>query len=236
METQSVKSTLDKFMMKKGFRHKYQIAKYFGVTPQALSIWYASEKIPAKHMLLINKELGPPSLDELPKAEEASLEQQKTVIDYLINENIILKNEIARIKHDISQLQSSKGKNDLLEKINAEALFISGSISDGTITHIGGNWKKQMGYDESELVGHRYDEGFLIHPEEFERTKKHQDILKHSSGIKETRFSTIQRWKHGETGNYVMLSMVWYANLDKDRVDIVAKPIDTHFDYSNIRN
>jgi hypothetical protein len=93
-----------------------------------------------------------------------------------------------------------------------------------------------MGYADEDLVGHRYDREDLIHPDEFERTKRHQQTLKTSEGIKETRFSTIQRWKHGQTGQYVMLSMVWYANIEKDRVDIVAKPIDSFIDSKSIIN
>ena len=107
---------------------------------------------------------------------------------------------------------------------------MSGRISDGMITEISGDWKKHMGYSDSDLVGNRYDREELIHPDEFERTQRHQITLQSSEGIKETRFSTIQRWKHGHTGQYVLLSMVWYANIEEDTVDIVAKPIDSFMD------
>ena len=48
--------------------------------------------------------------------------------------------------------------------------------------------------------------------------------------MKESRFSTIRRWKHGKTGEYILLSMVWHIDVDKDQVEIVAKPIDLTFD------
>ena len=44
-------------MMENGLRHKYQVAEYFGVTPQALSIWIAKNQIPPKHLLKLSLEL-----------------------------------------------------------------------------------------------------------------------------------------------------------------------------------
>jgi hypothetical protein len=84
-------------------------------------------------------------------------------------------------------------------------------------------------------VGHRYDEDF-IHSDEFVRTHRHREILQKSTGIKETRFSTIQRWKNGQTGNYIMLSMVWYVDVENDMVEIIAKPIDNDFSELGIMN
>jgi hypothetical protein len=92
-----------------------------------------------------------------------------------------------------------------------------------------------MGYNETDLVGHRYDEDF-IHSDEFVRTHRHREILQKSTGIKETRFSTIQRWKNGQTGNYIMLSMVWYVDVENDMVEIIAKPIDNDFSELGIMN
>ena len=221
-----------------GFRHKYQVAEYFGVTPQAVSTWLTTGIIPSKHILKYQSESTPshsiPAPTPLSEKGEAS--RQKEVIDYLIAENVTLKNEIAQLKQNLTRIQSSKGKGDIIEKVNAESLFISGRISDGVITNVQGDWQKHMGYADEDLVGHRYDREDLIHPDEFERTKRHQQTLKTSEGIKETRFSTIQRWKHGQTGQYVMLSMVWYASIEKDRVDIVAKPIDSFIDSKSIIN
>lgn len=221
---------ISKVMAEKGFRHKYQVAEYFGVTPQAVSTWITTGVIPSKHILKHQSE----SSSGLPKpillSDEESQQQQKVVINYLIAENVNLKNEIAQLRQDISNIRSPHGENDIFEKVNAESLFMTGRISDGMITNISGDWIKLMGYREKDLVGHRYDREDLIHPDEFERTKRHQETMKKSEGIKETRFSTIQRWKHGKTGQYVLLSMVWYANIEKDTVDIVAKAIDSFMD------
>ena len=225
----TVQEIVSDVMGSQGFRHKYQVAEYFGVTPQAVSTWLTTGIIPSKHILKYQSESTPShSLPApAPLSEEGEANRQKEVIDYLIAENVTLKNEIAQLKQNLTRIQSSKGKGDIIEKVNAESLFISGRISDGVITNVQGDWQKHMGYANEDLVGHRYDREDLIHPDEFERTKRHQQTLKTSEGIKETRFSTIQRWKHGQTGQYVMLSMVWYANIEKDRVDIVAKPIDS---------
>ncbi len=225
----TVQEIVSDVMGSQGFRHKYQVAEYFGVTPQAVSTWLTTGIIPSKHILKYQSESTPShSLPApAPLSEEGEANRQKEVIDYLIAENVTLKNEIAQLKQNLTRIQSSKGKGDIIEKVNAESLFISGRISDGVITNVQGDWQKHMGYADEDLVGHRYDREDLIHPDEFERTKRHQQTLKTSEGIKETRFSTIQRWKHGQTGQYVMLSMVWYANIEKDRVDIVAKPIDS---------
>ena len=225
----TVQEIVSDVMGSQGFRHKYQVAEYFGVTPQAVSTWLTTGIIPSTHILKYQSESTPShSLPApAPLSEEGEANRQKEVIDYLIAENVTLKNEIAQLKQNLTRIQSSKGKGDIIEKVNAESLFISGRISDGVITNVQGDWQKHMGYADEDLVGHRYDREDLIHPDEFERTKRHQQTLKTSEGIKETRFSTIQRWKHGQTGQYVMLSMVWYANIEKDRVDIVAKPIDS---------
>jgi len=211
MIMKTVQEIISGVMAGHGFRHKYQVAEYFGVTPQALSTWLTTGIIPSKHILKYQSESTP-------------------------SQNVTLKNEIAQLKQNLTRIQSSKGKGDIIEKVNAESLFISGRISDGVITNVQGDWQKHMGYADEDLVGHRYDREDLIHPDEFERTKRHQQTLKTSEGIKETRFSTIQRWKHGQTGQYVMLSMVWYANIEKDRVDIVAKPIDSFIDSKSIIN
>jgi hypothetical protein len=33
-----------------------------------------------------------------------------------------------------------------------------------------------------------------------------------------------------------MLSMVWYINVEKDQVEIIAKPIDTDLDSNYLKN
>ena len=228
----SVQEIISQVMTDKGFRHKYEVAEYFGVTPQALSTWFTNGQIPSKHILKVQTEIQ--SLD-LPPAIDPTMEDKKTVINYLINENIRLKNEIAQLKGTIQNIQSNKNKDDLIERINARSLFIAGRLSDGIITNVSGDWNRAMGYNEQELMGHRYDEDF-IHPDEFERTQRHREILQKSTGIKETRFSTIQRWKNGQTGEYIMLSMIWYVDVENDLVEIIAKPIDSDFGEIGVMN
>ena len=229
MITKTVQEIISDVMGSHGFRHKYQVAEYFGVTPQAVSTWLTTGAIPSKHILKYQSESSLHTHQPVPAplSEKDAIQQQRAVIDYLIAENVHLKNEIAQLRQDISNIRSTRGKNDIIEKVNAESLFMTGNISDGVITDISGDWNKLMGYSKGDLIGHRYDREDLIHPDEFQRTQRHQQTLKSSEGIKETRFSTIQRWKHGQTGQYVLLSMVWYANIEKDTVDIVAKPIDS---------
>ena len=227
-----VQEIIFQVMTHKGFRHKYEVAEYFGVTPQALSTWLTTGRVPSKHLLKVQTEIQTPNL---PPAIDPTMEDKQTVIDYLINENMRLKNEIVQLKSKVHNLQSSKNKDDLIERINARSLFIAGRLSDGIITNVSGDWKKAMGYNETDLVGHRYDEDF-IHSDEFDRTQRHREILQKSTGIKETRFSTIQRWKNGQTGNYIMLSMVWYVDVENDMVEIIAKPIDNDFSELGIMN
>jgi len=228
----SVQEIISQVMTEKGYRHKYEVAEYFGVTPQALSTWFTNGKIPSKHILKVRSEIQIP---DLPTSIDPTSEDKRTVIDYLINENVRLKNEIVQLKGKIQNINSSKNKDDLIERINARSLFIAGRLSDGIITDVSGDWKSAMGYNETDLVGHRYDEDF-IHADEFERTQRHREILQESTGIKETRFSTIQRWKNGRTGDYVMLSMVWYVDVENDLVEIIAKPIDSDFGEIGIMN
>ena len=47
---------INNVMDKHRFRHKRDVAEYFGVTPQALSIWIAKNQIPPKHLLKLSQE------------------------------------------------------------------------------------------------------------------------------------------------------------------------------------
>ena len=221
-----VQETLSKVMIHYGFRHKYEVAEYFGVTPQALSTWLTKGQIPSKHLLKVKSEI---SQTEMPVPSDPTIEENKTVIDYLINENVKLKNKIRELKMEMGQLRANKTEDDLFKRINARTLILIGRLSDGVITEIGGKWYETMGYKESELVNHSYEEGFL-HQEDVAKIKKNQMNILKSRGMKESRFSTIRRWKHGKTGEYILLSMVWYINIDNDMVEIVAKAIDLTFD------
>ena len=86
---------ISRVMIKNGYRHKYQVAEYFGVTPQAISTWLTKGEVPSKHLLKVRTEIQP---SNIPDPQEPSTEDRKTVIDYLINENVRLKKEISNLK------------------------------------------------------------------------------------------------------------------------------------------
>jgi len=212
---------ISRVMVENGYRHKYQVAEYFGVTPQAISAWLTKGEVPSKHLLKVRSEIQTP---DIPDHQEPSLEDRKTVIDYLINENVRLKKEIATLKLE-SNKTNTDSDDDLLSKLNSRSLVLKGRVSDGVITDIGGDWYNILGYQKSDLVGHSYDEGF-IHEEDSLQIKQNQSNILRSTGLKESRFSTIRRWKHNSTDQYIMLCMVWYIDIENDEVEIVAKPID----------
>ena len=212
---------ISRVMVENGYRHKYQVAEYFGVTPQAISAWLTKGEVPSKHLLKVRSEIQTP---DIPDHQEPSLEDRKTVIDYLINENVRLKKEIATLKLE-SNKTNTDSDDDLLSKLNSRSLVLKGRVSDGVITDIGGDWYNILGYHKSDLVGHSYDEGF-IHEEDSLQIKQNQSNILRSTGLKESRFSTIRRWKHNSTDQYIMLCMVWYVDIENDEVEIVAKPID----------
>ena len=215
---------INSIMDTKGFRRKREVAEYFGVSPQALSIWLSKGDIPAKHVLKFTREENEHPVNQTATPETS--EETQTVINYLMRENVALKKELQSLKSTKVHEKQNIKKGHLIDKIVSESLLISGRASDGMITSIDGKWFEFMGYNKDQLVGHRYDREDLIHPEEFEKTKKHQNTIRYSKGIRETKFSTIQRWKHGMTGEYILLSMVWYVDVEKDQVDVVCKPID----------
>jgi len=218
---------LNDIMIGKGFKRKSDIARYFGVTPQALSLWIAKDKIPPKHLLKISKEnnMRKNLSNQKPSFDLSDDTEEKTVINYLMRENVALKE---RIKH----LKNKKNENivipegDLFNRILADSLLISGRISDGIITQIDGRWDEVMGYTSDQLIGQRYDRDDLIHPDELKKVQKIQKTLKRSESISQSKYSTIQRWKHGRTNNYIMLSMVWEVDIPKDTAIILSKPID----------
>ena len=212
---------ISRVMVENGYRHKYQVAEYFGVTPQAISTWLTKGEVPSKHLLKVRSEIQTP---DIPDHQEPSLEDRKTVIDYLINENVRLKKEVATLKLE-SNKTSTDSNDDLLSKLNSLSLVLKGRVSDGVITDIGGDWYNILGYHKSDLVGHSYDEGF-IHEEDSLQIKQNQSNILRSTGLKESRFSTIRRWKHNSTDQYIMLCMVWYVDIENYEVELVAKPID----------
>ena len=212
------------------FRHKRDVAEYFGVTPQALSIWIAKNQIPPKHLLKLsqeNKVEVPISINNSEVVEKSSSpEELQSVINYLMRENISLKDELRGLKEKTKNKSIKKHQGGVFDKLTTDTLYISGRMSDGIITDLDGKWESVMGYKPSELKGTRYDGESLIHPEDLKSVKKIEQNLKESKIISLSRYCTIQRWKHGKRGDYVMLSMVWDVNVEEDIGLVVCKPID----------
>ena len=221
---------INKVMDKYKFRHKRDVAEYFGVTPQALSIWIAKNQIPPKHLLKLSQE----NRKDIPAAIKAGVvtekpsspEETQSIIDYLMRENISLKDELAGLKEKTKNKPLKKPQGGVFDRLATDTLYISGRMSDGVITDLDGKWENVMGYKTSELKGTRYDGENLIHPEDLKGVKKIEQNLKESTIISLTRYCTIQRWKHGKTGKYIMLSMVWDVNVEEDIGLVVCKPID----------
>jgi len=217
-------------MDKHRFRHKRDVAEYFGVTPQALSIWIAKNQIPPKHLLKLsqeNKGEVPVSINNRDMLEKpSSPEEMQSVINYLMRENISLKDELRGLKEKTKNKSIKKHQGGVFDKLTTDTLYISGRMSDGIITDLDGKWESVMGYKPSELKGTRYDGESLIHPEDLKSVKKIEQNLKQSKIISLSRYCTIQRWKHGKSGDYIMLSMVWDVNVEEDIGLVVCKPID----------
>ena len=221
---------INKVMDKHRFRHKRDVAEYFGVTLQALSIWIAKDQIPPKHLLKLSQE----KTEHLPisiktgsgAAKPNSLEELQSVVNYLMRENISLKDQLRGMKEKAKNKRARETRGGVFDRVTADTLYISGRMSDGVITDLDGKWEEVMGYKHSELKGLRYDGENLIHPDDLEKVKNIEKNLKESTTISLTRYSTIQRWKHGKTGEYIMLSMVWDVNVEEDIGLVVCKTID----------
>jgi len=221
---------INEVMDKYRFRHKRDVAEYFGVTPQALSIWIAKNQIPPKHLLKLSQESRkdvPASINASGVSDKTSSpEELQSVINYLMRENISLKDELRGLKEKTKNKSLKKSQGGVFDRLTTDTLYISGRMSDGIITDLDGKWESVMGYEPLELKGRRYDGEDLIHPEDLKGVKKIEQNLKKSTIISLTRYCTIQRWKHGKTGRYIMLSMVWDVNVEEDIGLVVCKPID----------
>ena len=220
---------INNLMELRGMKRKRDVAHYFGVSPQALSIWIAKDQIPPKHLLKLSRQekmestSRSTSYSKLNKTEKK--DELETVVNYLMKENLRLKDELRELKSKQKTSDTSNNQG-VFDKIIADSLYISGKVSDGIITEIDGSWEKIMGYKSINLVGKSYDRDDLIHPDDLKAAKKIQEKLKNSESITFSKYSTIQRWKNGETGKYIMLSMVWDINVNEDLALIVCKPID----------
>ena len=53
---QNTKKIINNMMRDHGFRRQRDVADYFGVTPQALSIWIAKNQIPPRHLLKLSQD------------------------------------------------------------------------------------------------------------------------------------------------------------------------------------
>ena len=140
MET--AKEIINNIMVQKGLRHKRELAEYFGVSPQALSIWIAKNQIPPKHLLKISKESPvKKTINKLERYNDVLLSESKTelksVINYLMRENIFLKNQIKELNNRSKENKIHSGKNTIFDKIISDFLYISGRVSDGVITSAG---------------------------------------------------------------------------------------------------
>ena len=220
---------INNLMELRGMKRKRDVARYFGVSPQALSIWIAKDQIPPKHLLKLSRQEKMESIStSIPYGKHNKTEKTdelETVVNYLMKENLRLKEELRgfKSKRKTSNVSNNQG---VFDKIIADSLYISGKVSDGIITEIDGSWEKIMGYKPVNLVGKPYDRDDLIHPDDLKAAKKIQKKLKNSESITFSKYSAIQRWKNGETGKYIMLSMVWDINVNEDLALIVCKPID----------
>ena len=227
---ENVKEIINNLMINQGLRRKRDVAAFFGVSPQALSFWIAKNQIPPKHLLKLSQQnimINPSESSSISLTPGSHPTQDsKTVIDYLMRENVSLKRELESIKAEIVELKTPSPKDNLLDKIVADSLLICGRVTDGIITEVDGKWKDILGYDDNQLVGHRYDRADLIHPDELKRVWRIQEKLKGTESITESRYCTIQRWKHGQSGYYVMLSMVWDVNVTENKAIVICKPID----------
>jgi len=225
---EKARETINNIMEERGFRHKHQVADYFGVSPQALSIWIAKNQIPPKHLLKISEEKSlknsQSGKNKIKAPTGGSKEELQSVVNYLLRENANLKKKLEILnKRERSTIETKGG---VFDKVFADSLYISGRVSDGVIVELDGRWESVMGYKKEQLAEKPYDNKDLIHPDDLEHVKKLQEELKQTRIISLTRYSTIQRWKHGKTGEYIMLSMVWDVDVDADIVLVVCKPID----------
>ena len=52
----NAKDIINSLMLNHGMKRKRDVAHYFGVSPQALSLWIAKNQIPPKHLLKLTNQ------------------------------------------------------------------------------------------------------------------------------------------------------------------------------------
>ena len=116
---------INELMSRKEFRRKRDVADFFGVSPQALSIWIAKGTIPPKHLLKLSKEnLVNEKSEHYPAQSESmsSESESKTVIDYLMRENVKLKQEIESLKNSQGYAKPLHQSRNLIDKFVADSM------------------------------------------------------------------------------------------------------------------
>ena len=226
----NAKDIINNLMLSRGMKRKRDVAHYFGVSPQALSLWIAKNQIPPKHLLKLTDQKSMEKTTNYGKKNDiyknsGEKRELDIVINYLMKENLKLKEELKNLKEN--QFLETNNTETVFDRIIAETLYLSGKVSDGVILETQGEWEKLMGYKQEELIGMSYDKNDLIHPDDLKAAKKIQHKLKQSESITSSKYSTIQRWKNKKTKEYILLSMVWDINVQKDHALIVSKPIDS---------
>ena len=89
-------------MQHHGFRRNYEVADYFGVTPQTLSGWVKTNVIPPKHYMKYEKEILSDLTHEteknaiyvnLPQSSNDNISVQKSVSSIVFFKSILKKNK-----------------------------------------------------------------------------------------------------------------------------------------------
>ena len=150
---ENARQTINNIMDEQGFRHKHQVADYFGVSPQALSIWIAKNQIPPKHLLKISEEKNLKNTqwgeNKIETPVGGSKEELQSVINYLMRENAKLKKKLKRLNK--TERKTIETKGGVFDKVFADSLYISGRVSDGVIVELDGKWETVMGYKKEQF-------------------------------------------------------------------------------------
>lgn len=100
-----INEILHKIMKEKGYRHNYEVAKYFNISAQTLSGWIKQKKIPPKHLLKFYNDFDIENSTETNDSDSNKKNIDPDILDFNQNEKI-------SIKHTLSLF--SKNKKTLL--------------------------------------------------------------------------------------------------------------------------